>query len=62
MILHPTHCSRCGSTESNPGCYVCGEHPSDCGCHDCQADREAMHGDWLRDELRDREMEEKSNQ
>jgi hypothetical protein len=48
-----------------PDCYVCAEeepeddHPRDCECHECAADRLAMRGDYLRDEMLDRMMEEK---
>jgi len=53
-------CSRCKSPVPNPECYVCGEHPRDCNCHDCMTDRMDAYGDYLRDEMIDREMEERN--
>jgi hypothetical protein len=67
-ILTPTSgCSRCGSRWPNAGCYVCSddpeeeEHPDKCECHECEADRLACRGDYLRDEMIDRQMEEAAN-
>ena len=34
-------------------------HPDFCQCEHCKEDREAMRGDYLRDEMIDREMEER---
>ena len=44
-----SECSRCGRVDPNPGCYVCWED---------KASRDAERGDYLRDEMRDRQMEE----
>jgi hypothetical protein len=62
MTLTPTPCSRCGSRWPQPGCVVCAdeEHPKDCNCHECMTDRMAAYGDYLRDEMIDREMEERN--
>jgi hypothetical protein len=44
-----TPCSRCGSRHPEPDCYVCWED---------KASRDADYGDYLRDEMIDRQMEE----
>ena len=46
-------CSRCGHRDPNPGCYVCWED---------KASRDAERGDYLRDEMIDRQMEEAANE
>ena len=55
-------CSRCGSREPNPGCYVCAESEAD-DIENCDAVAERLmeRADWLRTERKDREWEESLN-
>jgi len=54
-------CSRCNSMWPNPNCFVCAEpDPPEKDWFDARREYEEMQGDYLRDQMIDRMMEERN--